>query len=110
MPVRTDNSSVLALMLGFVSLMTWVLAVLLGYIFPPAAGHHSPAMGTAGHVFILLMLLSALLGPVVLITALAAVFSVKRSRGTRKGVGLALIGIALAVAPYALVWLMPNAW
>ena len=111
MPLRTSSKlAVLALTLGFVSLMTWVLAVLVGYIFPPAAGHHSPAMGTGGHVFILLMLLSALLGPVVLITALFAVINVKRGRGMRKGIGLALLGVALAGAPYALARLLPNPW
>ncbi len=110
MPLRNTNVAVLALTLGFVSLMAWVLAVLLGYTFPPDPGHHSPATGTAGHLFIILMLLSGLLGPIVLITALVGVINVKRDKGMRKGIGLALLGVVLAGAPYALAPLLPNPW
>ena len=110
MLVGTSRAAVASVALGSIALAAWVFAVVVSYIFPPAAGHHSPATGSAGHTFIFLMLLSGLLGPVVLITSLVAVFSVKRSRGTRKGIGLALLGIALAGAPYALMRLLPNPW
>jgi len=56
------QASVASVVLGSVALAAWVFAVVLSYIFPPAAGHYSPATGTAGHAFILLMLLSGLLG------------------------------------------------
>jgi len=110
MPVSIVNSSVLALMFSLVAFMSWVLAVMLGYIFPAAPGHHSPATGSAGHVIILLMLVSGLLGPVVLVTAMVAMVSVKRSGGTLKDNGLALLAIALAGVPYILARFLPNPW
>ena len=58
----------------------------------------------------LLMLLSGLLDPVVLVTAIVAFVSVKRSEGTRNGIGLALLGAALAAVPYVLGPLLPNPW
>jgi hypothetical protein len=105
---RTSRAATTTLTLGSVALGSWVLAVVLAYIFPPAPGHYSPDTGDAGPVFIMLMLLSGLLGPVAWVTAIVAFVSVRRSGGTRKGVGLALLGAALAAAPYALGPLLPN--
>ena len=108
MTERTSRAATITLTLGSVALGSWVLAVVLAYIFPPAPGHYSPDTGDAGPVFMMLMLLSGLLGPVVWVTAIVAFVSVRRSGGTRKGVGLALLGAALAAAPYALGPLLPN--
>ena len=108
MTERTSRAATITLTLGSVALGSWVLAVVLAYIFPPAPGHYSPDTGDAGPVFIMLMLLSGLLGPVAWVTAIVAFVSVRRSGGTRKGVGLALLGAALAAAPYALGPLLPN--
>ena len=105
---RTSRAAITTLTLGSGALGSWVLAVVLSYIFPPAPGHYSPATGNAGPLFTVLMLLSGLLGPVVLVTAIVALVSVKRSGGTRKGIRLALLGAALAPAPYALGPLLPN--
>ena len=108
MTERTSRAATTTLTLGFVALGSWVLAVALAYIFPPTPGHYSPDTGDAGPVFMMLMLLSGLLGPVVLVTAIVTFVSVKRSRGTRKGIRLALLGVALAAMPYALGPLLPN--
>ena len=110
MTERTSKAAITTLTLGSVALGSWVLAVVLSYIFPPAPGHYSPDTGEAGPVFMMLMLLSGLLDPVVLVAAIVAFVSVKRSGGTRKGIGLALLGAALAAAPYALGPLLPNPW
>ena len=108
MTERTSRVAITTLTLGSVALGSWVLAVGLSYIFPPAPGHYSPDTGDAGSVFIILMLLSGLLGPVVLVTAIVALVSVKRSGGTLKGIRSALLGAALAAAPYVLGPLLPN--
>ncbi len=108
MTERTSRVAITTLTLGSVALGSWVLAVGLSYIFPPAPGHYSSTTGDAGPVVMMLMLLSGLLGPVVLVTAIVAFVSVKRSGGTRKGIRLALVGAALAAAPYALGPLLPN--
>jgi len=107
---RTSRAAIATVTLGAVALGSWVFAVVLAYIFPPPPGHYSPATGDAGPAFMMLMLLSGLLGPVVLVTAMVAFVSVKRSRGTRQGIRLALLGAALAAAPYALGPLLPNPW
>ena len=108
MTERTSRAATITLTLGSGALGSWVLAVVLAYIFPPAPGHYSPDTGDAGPVFMMLMLLSGLLGPVVWVMAIVAFVSVRRSGGARKGVGLALLGAALAAAPYALGPLLPN--
>jgi hypothetical protein len=102
MTKRTSKAAIASLAVGCIALVSWVSAVVLGYIFPPPPGHGSPAVGPAGPVFIVLMLLSGVLAPVVLVTAIVAVFSVRRSGGTRKGILMALLGLVLAAAPYAL--------
>lgn len=109
MTERTSRAPIATLALGCVALASWVLAVVLAYVFPPAPGHHSHT-GDAGPVFMMLMLLSGLMQLVVLVAALVAFVSVRRSGGTRKGIGLALLGSALAAAPYALGPLLPDPW
>jgi len=108
MTEQTSRAAIATLILGGLALAAWVTAVLLAFIFPPAPGHYSPATGVAGLAFTLLMLLSGLLGPVVLIMAVVAFVSVSRSGGTRRGIGLALLGAVLAAAPYALGPLLPD--
>ena len=108
MAETTSKPAVATLTLGGVALLSWVSAVVLAYIFPPGPGHYSPATGLAGLAFMVLMLLSGLLGPVVWIMAVVAFVSVRRSGGMRKGIGLALLGAALAAAPYALGPLLPD--
>jgi hypothetical protein len=108
MTERTNRAAIATLALGCVALVSWVLAVALSYVLPPAPGHHSPATGAAGPVFMMLMLLSGLLGPVVFVTAMVAFVSVRRSGGTQKGIGFALFGVALAAAPYALGLLLTD--
>ena len=110
MTERTSRAAIATLTLGAVALGSWVLAVVLSYIFPPAPGHYSPDTGDAGSTFMMLMFLSGVMGPVVLVTAIVTVVSVRRSGGTRKGIGLALLGAALAAAPYALGPFLPNPW
>ncbi len=110
MTLSTNTAAVASLALGCAALVSWVLAVLLAYIFPPAPGHKSPATGRAGPVFILLMLLSVFLAAVVLVTAVVALFSLIYSGGTPKDICLVLLGIALAGAPYILGRLLPNPW
>jgi hypothetical protein len=104
----TNRVAVATLTLGGVALLSWVAALVLAYIFPPAPGHYSPATGGGGFAFMVLMLLSGLLGPVVLIMAVVAFISVRRSGGAQKGIGFAILGMALAVAPYAFGPLLPN--
>jgi len=104
----TSRAAVATLTLGGVALLSWVGAVVLAYIFPPAPGHYSPATGGGGLAFMLLMSLSVLLEPVVLIMAVVAFISVRRSGGMQKGIGLALLGVALAAAPYAFGPLLPK--
>lgn len=84
----TNRAAVATLTLGGVALLSWVAAVVLA--------------------FMVLMLLSGLLGPVVLIMAVVAFISVRRSGGAQKGIGFALLGMALAAAPYAFGPLLPN--
>lgn len=105
---QLKRAAVATLTLGGVALLSWVAAVVLVYIFPPAPGSYSPATGGGGLAFMLLMLLSGLLGPVVLIMAVVAFISVRRSGGTQKGIGSAILGVALAAAPYAIGPLLPN--
>ena len=107
---RTSRAATLTLRLGSLAFGSWVLAIVLAYIFPPAPGHYSPETGDAGSVFMILMLLSGLLGPVVWVTAIVALVSVKRSAGRLKGIGSALLGAALAAGPYVLGPLLPNPW
>src|SRR5438105_14308996 len=99
---RTSRAAITTLTLGSGALGSWVLAVVLSYIFPPAPGHYSPATGNAGPLFTVLMLLSGLLRPVVLVTAIVALASVKRSGGTRNGIRLALLRAVHGGAPSAL--------
>ena len=104
MAERTNKAAFLALTLGIVALVTWSVAVLLGNIYPPPPGHHSPIMGAADLYFIILILLSGFLGLVVFGAAMVTVFIVIRSKGNIKGVSLALLGIALAGVPYVLAF------
>jgi uncharacterized membrane protein required for colicin V production len=107
---RTSRAAIATLALGCVALASWVLAVVLAYVFPPAPGHHSPDTGDAAPDFMMLMLLSGLMQLFVLVTALVAFVSVRRSGGTRRGIGLALLGAALAATPYALGLHLPDPW
>jgi len=64
------------LTLGAVALGSWVLAVGLAYILPSGSRSVTrPTRATLGLSFMMLMLLSGVMGPVVLVTAMVAVMS-----------------------------------
>ena len=86
--------------IGAITLASWLLAVLLGLTFPAPPGHVSPAMGKAGALFMILMLLTILLSYLTLITTVVASITVIVSQGKRKGIALSITGLALAAMPW----------
>lgn len=96
----TSRWAVATFTLGSVALFSWVSAGVLYHVFPATPGHDSPATDLAGLALEVLKWVCGLLGPVVLITGVAAFVSVRRSGGTRKGSGLALMGAVMAAVPY----------
>lgn len=86
--------------IGAITFASWLLAVLLGLTFPAPPGHASPALGKAGALFVILMLLSILLSIGTLIITVTTLILVIVSKGERKGIVLAMTGLALAGIPW----------
>jgi hypothetical protein len=95
------------MMIGCAALLSWALSVPLIYIFPPSPGHSSPLTGNAGLIILSLAFIWSFLVLITAVTAIAGVFLVIISRGAQKGIGLSLIGAALAAAPMFLDKLLP---
>jgi len=66
---KISKSAITTLVLGIISLTTWILAVVVGYLYPAPPGHASPAVGEAGAVFTLLMLTASIFGPAAVLVA-----------------------------------------
>lgn len=100
---KRSKLAITTLVLGIVSLAAWVLAIILGNLYPAPPGHFSPAVGKAGAVFTLLMLTASLFGPAaVLVVASLSIIILIRSKGQLNGIVFIVIGVALAAVPFIL--------
>jgi NhaP-type Na+/H+ and K+/H+ antiporter len=93
--IKTNKYAVAAAIAGMLSIVFYALVLILGTVYPPPQGHHSPLMGAAGPSILILGLSSILvMAPLGVILGLIGLRSIRKSDKPQKGLKLAWTGIA----------------
>ena len=115
-PTKTNKYAIAAAISGILSVALYVLVIILGTMFPPPEGHHSPLMGATGPIILIFVLSSFLvMAPLGVVLGVIGLRSIGKSDVPQKGRKLAWAGIAtgggyiLASVVFHYIWKLINA-